>query len=171
MFCLTWLSPWSARSPGWWSRILIELPVAIVRGIVGWWRDIGGFKGIAKSIAVGVREWWTSTWDRIKGWLRDIFTPNKDRREQRRDERKARNENQLTFGQALGAVGESIGDAFRGDNRSRSGGRPDSARAAGATIVLQGDLTPDFVPALGRRLDRYNGPGGLRSGTTILGSN
>ena len=67
------------------------------------------------------------------------------------------------------AAGEEI---FSGRSRTAgSPGRPDSARAAGATIVLQGDLTPDFVPALGRRLDRYNGPGGLRSGTTILGSN
>jgi hypothetical protein len=151
--------------------ILIELPVAIVRGIVGWWRDIGGFKGIARSIADGVRDWWTSTWDRIKSWLRDIFTPGNDRREQRRNEREARNENRLSAGQAFVAVGQAIGDVFTGDNRSRSGSPGNSARAAGPTIVLQGDLTPDFVPALGRRLDRYNGPGGLRSGTTILGSN
>jgi hypothetical protein len=150
--------------------ILIELPVAIVRGIVGWWRDIGGFKGIARSIADGVRDWWTSTWDRIKSWLRDIFTPGNDRREQRRNEREARNENRLSAGQAFVAVGQAIGDVFTGDNRSRSGSPGNSARAAGPTIVLQGDLTPDFVPALGRRLDRYNGPGGLRSGTTILGS-
>lgn len=150
--------------------ILIELPVAIVRGIVGWWRDIGGFKGMARSIADGVRDWWTSTWDRIKSWVRDIFAPGRERREQRREEREARGPSVLETGLNVLAAGEAI---FSG--RSRTGspgtpGRPDAARGAGPTIVLQGDLTPDFVPALGRRLDRYNGPGGLRSGTTILGS-
>ena len=57
------------------TTIVIELPVAIVRGIVLWWRDIGGFRGIARSIADGVREWWRDTWDRIRTWFRDIFTP------------------------------------------------------------------------------------------------
>jgi hypothetical protein len=153
--------------------ILIELPIAIVRGVTTWWRDMGGLKGIAKSIAEGVREWWTSTWDRIKSWLRDIFTPGRERREERREERAERNEDRLTVGQAIIAAGEQI---FGG--RSRTGapsGNPtrggNASTQAAPTIILQGDLTPDFVPALGRRLDRYNGPGGLRSGTTILGSN
>ena len=154
--------------------IFIELPIAIVRGVTTWWRDMGGLKGIAKSIAEGVREWWTSTWDRIKSWLRDIFAPGKERREQRREERAERNEDRLTVGQAFVAIGQSIGGAFTGNNRDRSapsGGAMTAAGRSSPTIILQGDLTPDFVPALGRRLDRYNGPGGLRSGTTILGSN
>ena len=120
-----------------------------------------------------MREWWTSTWDRIKSWLRDIFTPGRERREERREERAERNEDRLTVGQAIIAAGEQI---FGG--RSRTGapsGNPtrggNASTQAAPTIILQGDLTPDFVPALGRRLDRYNGPGGLRSGTTILGSN
>jgi hypothetical protein len=153
--------------------IVVELPIAIVRGLVGWWRDIGGFKGIAKSIADGVREWWTSTWDRIKSWLRDIFTPGQERREQRREERDARGPGFVETGAAIIAAGEQI---FGGRSRT---GAPSGTSARGGnasaqatpTIILQGDLTPDFVPALGRRLDRYNGPGGLRSGTTILGSN
>jgi hypothetical protein len=153
--------------------IVVELPIAIVRGLVGWWRDIGGFKGIALSIAEGVRNWWTSTWDRIKGWLREIFTPNKDEREQRREQRAERNEDRLTAGQALVAVGQSVGDVFTGNSRDRSAsptGAMTAAGRTGPTFVLNGDFTPDFVPTLGRRLDRYNGPGGLRSGTvSILG--
>jgi hypothetical protein len=153
--------------------ILIELPVAIVRGIVGWWRDIGGFKGIARSIADGVRDWWQGTWDRIKAWVRDIFRPNQknegaNSRNMTEGQREA-NQNLVRFGTA-GDPYQQVRDDFAA---SQNGGRRDrgnSARAAGPTIVLQGDLTPDFVPALGRRLDRYNGPGGLRSGTTILGS-
>jgi hypothetical protein len=153
--------------------ILIELPIAIVRGVTTWWRDMGGLKGIARSIAEGVREWWTSTWDRIKSWLRDIFTPGQERREQRREERDARGPGFVETGAAIIAAGEQI---FGGRSRT---GAPSGTSARGGnastqaapTIILQGDLTPDFVPALGRRLDRYNGPGGLRSGTTILGSN
>jgi len=64
-----------ANVPRMFVAILIELPVAIVRGIVLWWRDIGGFRGIARSIADGVREWWRETWDRVKSWFKDIFTP------------------------------------------------------------------------------------------------
>jgi hypothetical protein len=152
--------------------ILIELPIAIVRGVTTWWRDMGGLKGIARSIAEGVREWWTSTWDRIKSWLRDIFAPGQERRDQRREQRDARGPGPVETGLAIIAAGEQI---FGG--RSRTGapsGSParggNASTQAAPTIILQGDLTPDFVPALGRRLDRYNGPGGLRSGTTILGS-
>jgi hypothetical protein len=152
--------------------LAIELPIAILRGYVTWWRDIGGFKGIALSITEGVRNWWTSTWDRIKGWLRDIFAPGQERREQRREQRDARGPGPVETGLAIIAAGEQL---FSG--RSRTGapsGSParggNASTQAAPTIILQGDLTPDFVPALGRRLDRYNGPGGLRSGTTILGS-
>jgi hypothetical protein len=156
--------------------LAIELPIAILRGYVSWWRDIGGFKGIAKSIADGVREWWTSTWDRIKGWLREIFTPGDQKNagansRNMTDEQRAAAENIRRYGTPSGGQYEQTQAMFEA---SQNGGRRDRANAstqATPTIILQGDLTPDFVPALGRRLDRYNGPGGLRSGTTILGSN
>ena len=153
--------------------LAIELPIAILRGYVKWWRDIGGFKGIAKSIAEGVREWWVSTWDRIKAWVRDIFRPfQKNEGANSRNLTDAEREAIADLGRNNPLTNSNdMRDLALGGSRPRSGGRPDSARAAGPTIVLQGDLTPDFVPALGRRLDRYNGPGGLRSGTTILGSN
>ena len=155
--------------------ILIELPVAIVRGIVGWWRDIGGFKGIARSIADGVRDWWQGTWDRIKSWLRDIFTPGDQKNagansRNMTDEQRDTARNLRLYGTPTTPYQQATGDMSPMPGDSGYRGRGNSARAAGPTIVLQGDLTPDFVPALGRRLDRYNGPGGLRSGTTILGS-
>lgn len=154
--------------------IVVELPIAIVRGLVGWWRDIGGFKGIALSIAQGVREWWTSTWDRIKSWLRDIFTPGDQKSagansRNMTDEQRAAAENVRRYGDPRGGQYAQTQAMFEA---SQNGGRRDRGNAstqAAPTIILQGDLTPDFVPALGRRLDRYNGPGGLRSGTTILG--
>jgi hypothetical protein len=156
--------------------ILIELPIAIVHGVTKWWRDLGGLKGIAKSIAEGVREWWTSTWDRIKSWLRDIFTPGDQKNagansRNLTDEQRAAAENVRRYGTPSGGQYAQTQAMFEA---SQSGGRRDRGNAstqAAPTIILQGDLTPDFVPALGRRLDRYNGPGGLRSGTTILGSN
>jgi hypothetical protein len=156
--------------------ILIELPIAIVRGVTTWWRDMGGLKGIARSIAEGVREWWTSTWDRIKSWLRDIFTPGDQKNagansRNLTDEQRAAAENVRRYGTPGGGQYAQTQAMFEA---SQNGGRRDRGNAstqAAPTIILQGDLTPDFVPALGRRLDRYNGPGGLRSGTTILGSN
>lgn len=156
--------------------ILIELPVAIVRGIVGWWRDIGGFKGLARSIADGVRDWWQSTWDRIKSWVRDIFRPNQKNEgansRNMSDQQRDMARNLALYGSATTPYQQATGDMspMPGDSGYRGRDRGNAARGAGPTIVLQGDLTPDFVPALGRRLDRYNGPGGLRSGTTILGS-
>jgi hypothetical protein len=156
--------------------IFIELPIAIVRGVTTWWRDMGGLKGIARSIAEGVREWWTSTWDRIKSWLRDIFTPGDQKNagansRNLTDEQRAAAENIRRYGTPSGGQYAQTQAMFEA---SQNGGRRDRGNAsmqAAPTIILQGDLTPDFVPALGRRLDRYNGPGGLRSGTTILGSN
>ena len=156
--------------------ILIELPIAIVHGVTKWWRDLGGLKGIARSIAEGVREWWTSTWDRIKSWLRDIFTPGDQKNagansRNMTDEQRAAAENIRRYGTPSGGQYAQTQAMFEA---SQNGGRRDRGNAstqAAPTIILQGDLTPDFVPALGRRLDRYNGPGGLRSGTTILGSN
>jgi hypothetical protein len=155
--------------------ILIELPIAIVRGVTTWWRDMGGLKGIAKSIAEGVREWWTSTWDRIKSWLRDIFTPGDQKNagansRNMTDEQRELGRNLIRYGTATTPYQQATGDMTPMPGDAGYRGRNASTQAT-PTIILQGDLTPDFVPALGRRLDRYNGPGGLRSGTTILGSN
>lgn len=154
--------------------IVIELPVAIVRGVTKWWRDMGGLKGIAKSIAEGVRDWWQGTWDRIKSWVRDIFRPS-----QKNEGANSRNltEGQRETNRNIALYGDPRGGAAQqateGFDTLTSRNRSNAARAAtpAPTIVLQGDFTPDFVPNLGRRLDRYNGPGGLRSGTTILGGN
>jgi len=147
--------------------VLIELPVAIVRGIVLWWRDIGGFRGIARSIADGVREWWRDTWDRVKTWFRDIFTPG-DQSSRGRTTAQEREE----------AIARFEGAGVSTDGRSALGLPPESSRSrrgrgmapAGPTLVLQAaSLHPDVVPRALRDLDRLTRPGGLRRGTTVIG--
>ena len=146
--------------------ILIELPIAIVRGIVLWWRDIGGFRGIARSIADGVREWWRETWDRVKSWFKDIFTPGDQGRGRRVSEGRAQELRDLQA-QAMAVT----------DPRGRPGqptdprtGRSRQSAQAGPTLVLQAaSLHPDVVPRALRDLDRMTRPGGLRRGTTVIG--
>lgn len=155
-----------ANVPRMFVAILIELPVAIVRGIVLWWRDIGGFRGIARSIADGVREWWRETWDRVKSWFRDIFTPGDQGRGRRVSEGRAQELRDLQA-QAMAVT----------DPRGRPGqptdprtGRSRQSAQAGPTLVLQAaSLHPDVVPRALRDLDRMTRPGGLRRGTTVLG--
>lgn len=148
------------------TTIVIELPVAIVRGIVLWWRDIGGFRGIARSIADGVREWWRETWDRVKTWFRDIFTPGDQGRGRRISEGRAQELRDLQA-EAMAIT----------DPRGRPGqptdprtGRSRQSAQAGPTLVLQAaSLHPDIVPRVLRDLDRMTRPGGLRRGTTAIG--
>lgn len=148
------------------TTIVIELPIAIVRGIVLWWRDIGGFRGIARSIADGVREWWRETWDRVKTWFKDIFTPGDQGRGRRVSEGRAQELRDLQA-QAMAVT----------DPRGRPGqptdprtGRSRQSAQAGPTLVLQAaSLHPDVVPRALRDLDRMTRPGGLRRGTTVIG--
>jgi hypothetical protein len=152
-----------ANVPRMFVAILIELPVAIVRGIVLWWRDIGGFRGIARSIADGVREWWRETWDRVKSWFKDIFTPgDQGRGRNRRNEQPSRFESAT---EQIKTVTSGIGEVF-----SRTGSPRGRPMQAGPTLVLQAaSLHPDVVPRALRDLDRMTRPGGLRRGTTVLG--
>jgi hypothetical protein len=148
--------------------LVIELPVAIVRGVVGWWREIGGFRGIAASIADGVRTWWRETWDRVRAWLRDIFTPGDQGRgrrvsDARADELRAMQAAAMAVTDPRGRPGQPT------DPRtySRRGAGP---QPAGPTLVIQAaSLHPDVVPATLRDLDRMTRPGGLRRGTTGIG--
>ncbi len=152
--------------------ILIELPVAIVRGLVTWWREIGGLRGIAGSIADGVRQWWTSTWDRLRDWLRDIFTPGDQGRGRRVSETRAAELRELQA-QAMAATsprgrpGQPT-DARTGQSRTR-GPQPMAARPAPSVVVQAGSIHPDMVPSILRDIDRMTRPGGLRRGTTVLG--
>ena len=152
-----------ANMPRMLVTILIELPVAIVRGIVLWWRDIGGFRGIARSIADGVREWWRETWDRVKSWFKDIFTPgDQGRGRNRRNEQPSRFESAT---EQIKTVTSGIGEVF-----SRTGSPRGRPMQAGPTLVLQAaSLHPDVVPRALRDLDRMTRPGGLRRGTTVIG--
>jgi CheY-specific phosphatase CheX len=149
--------------------LVIELRVAIVRGVVGWWREIGGFRGIVTSIADGVRTWWRETWDRVREWLRDIFTPGDQGRGRRVSDARAQELRDMqAAAMALtdprGRPGQPT-DPRTG--RSRTTGSP---QPAGPTLVIQAaSLHPDVVPATLRDLDRMTRPGGLRRGTTGLG--
>jgi len=148
--------------------IAIELPIAIVRGIVGWWRDIGGFRGIAASIADGVRTWWRETWDRVRAWLRDIFTPGDQGRGRRVSDARAQELREMRAA-AMAATDPRGRPGQPTDARtySRRGAGP---QPAGPTLVIQAaSLHPDVVPATLRDLDRMTRPGGLRRGTTGLG--
>jgi hypothetical protein len=148
--------------------IAIELPVAIVRGIVGWWRDIGGFRGIAASIADGVRTWWRETWDRVRAWLKDIFTPGDQGRGRRVSDARAQElREMLDAGVAATDPRGRPGQPTDARTYSRRGAGP---QPAGPTLVIQAaSLHPDVVPATLRDLDRMTRPGGLRRGTTGLG--
>lgn len=150
------------------TTIVIELPVAIVRGIVLWWRDIGGFRGIARSIADGVREWWRETWDRVKTWFRDIFTPGDQGRGRRVSDARAQ---EIRDFEAMATdylspnptPYASAAEAQRANRRRR-------AAPTGPTLVVQAaSLHPDIVPRAMRDMDRLLRPGGLRRGTTVLG--
>jgi len=148
------------------TTIVIELPIAIVRGIVLWWRDIGGFRGIARSIADGVRDWWRETWDRVKTWFRDIFTPGDQGRGRRVSEGRAQELRDLQA--AALAVTDPRGRP--GQPTDPRTGRSRQSAQAGPTLVLQAaSLHPDVVPRALRDLDRMTRPGGLRRGTTVLG--
>ena len=148
------------------TTIVIELPVAIVRGIVLWWRDIGGFRGIARSIADGVREWWRETWDRVKTWFRDIFTPGDQGRGRRVGETRAQDLRDMQS-EAMAATDPRGRPGQANDPRT---GRSRQSAQAGPTLVLQAaSLHPDIVPRALRDLDRMTRPGGLRRGTTALG--
>jgi hypothetical protein len=54
--------------------IMIKLPFQILEGLGDalhdWWRDLGGFMGIAEAVASGVTDWFDRVWQRIK----DLFT-------------------------------------------------------------------------------------------------
>ena len=155
-----------ANVPRMFVAIFIELPIAIVRGIVLWWRDIGGFRGIARSIADGVRDWWRETWDRIKTWFKDIFTPGDQGRGRRVSEGRAQELRDLQA-QAM-AVTDPRGRPGQPTD-PRTGHSRQNAQA-GPTLVLQAaSLHPDVVPRALRDLDRLTRPGGLRRGTTVIG--
>lgn len=148
------------------TTIVIELPVAIVRGIVLWWRDIGGFRGIARSIADGVREWWRETWDRVKTWFRDIFTPGDQGRGRRVSEGRAQELRDMQA-EAMAVLDPRGRPGQANDPRT---GRSRQSAQAGPTLVLQAaSLHPDIVPRALRDLDRMTRPGGLRRGTTAIG--
>lgn len=148
------------------TTIVIELPVAIVRGIVLWWRDIGGFRGIARSIADGVREWWRETWDRVKAWFRDIFTPGDQGNGRRISEGRARDLRDMQA-EAMAVLDPRGRPGQANDPRT---GRSRQSAQAGPTLVLQAaSLHPDIVPRALRDLDRMTRPGGLRRGTTAIG--
>ena len=148
--------------------LVIELPVAIVRGIVGWWRDIGGFRGIVTSIADGVRTWWRETWDRVRAWLRDIFTPGDQGRGRRVSD--ARADDLRTMQAAAMAVTDPRGRPGQPTDARTYSRRGAGPQSAGPTLVIQAaSLHPDVVPATLRDLDRMTRPGGLRRGTTGLG--
>ena len=147
------------------TTIVIELPVAIVRGIVLWWRDIGGFRGIARSIADGVREWWRETWDRVRTWFRDIFTPgDQSRQGRRRGGDPSTDDVVRDVRNPLGSVVNAI------RSRESTGHQSTRTPVVGPTLVLQAaSLHPDIVPRALRDLDRMTRPGGLRRGTTAIG--
>jgi hypothetical protein len=148
--------------------LVIELPVAIVRGIVGWWRDIGGFRGIAASIADGVRTWWRETWDRVRAWLKDIFTPGDQGRGRRVSD--ARADDLRALQAAAMAVTDPRGRPGQPTDARTYSRRGAGPQPAGPTLVIQAaSLHPDVVPATLRDLDRMTRPGGLRRGTTGLG--
>lgn len=147
--------------------IVIELPVAIVRGIVLWWRDIGGFRGLARSIAEGVRDWWRDTWDRVKAWFKDIFTPG----DQSRNRGRRGSAEERAAGQRA-ATNASLGLRDPTDQRvgllaSRRGS---SRPAAGALVIQAASIHPDIVPRSARDIDRLYGAGGLRRGTISWGT-
>ena len=155
-----------AAAPRLLVTILIELPVAIVRGIGLWWRDIGGFRGIARSIADGVREWWRETWDRVKSWFRDIFTPGDQGNGRRISEGRARDLRDMQA-EAMAVLDPRGRPGQANDPRT---GRSRQSAQAGPTLVLQAaSLHPDIVPRALRDLDRMTRPGGLRRGTTAIG--
>jgi chemotaxis protein histidine kinase CheA len=142
--------------------LVIELPVAIIRGIVGWWRDIGGFRGIATSIADGVRDWWRETWDRVRGWLQDIFTIG--------DSKKKDSKDKDNGSSAWETVKDTVRTAIAVEGELSGRSRTSSRQRPGPQIVLQtASLHPDVVPSILRDLDRQTRPGGLRRGTTGLG--
>lgn len=151
--------------------IVIELPVAIVRGIVRWWRDIGGFTGLVKNIAAGIRDWWTGVWDRIKAWFKDIFTPGRNDRKDKEKEQKSQTRPQ----QAIGAMAELV-DAFAGKSSSPSGRqtmRPFglTPSQAAPSIVIQSDVVDvDAADRLARRLNRQFGTGGRRTNPVLGGA-
>lgn len=147
--------------------IVYELPIAIVHGLVMWWRDIGGFRGIARSIADGVRDWWRETWDRVKSWFKDIFTPGDQGRGRRVSEGRAQ-ELRDQHAQAMADLARA--GLVPGTHAAPSAGRSRQSAQAGPTLVLQAaSLHPDVVPRALRDLDRMTRPGGLRRGTTVIG--
>lgn len=147
---------------------LVEVPVAIVRGLVLWWRDIGGFRGIARSIADGVREWWRETWDRIRTWFRDIFTPGDQSRGRRVSD--ARAQDIRDFEQMATHYLSPNPNPYASAAEAQRANRSRRAATAGPTLVVQAaSLHPDIVPRAMRDMDRLLRPGGLRRGTTVLG--
>lgn len=151
--------------------IVIELPVAIVRGIVRWWRDIGGFTGLVKNIAAGIRDWWTGVWDRIRAWFKDIFTPGRNDRKDKEREQKSQTRPQ----KAISAAAELV-DAFAGKSSSPSGRqtmRPFgfTPSQAAPSIVIQSDVVDvDAADRLARRLNRQFGTGGRRTNPVLGGT-
>lgn len=147
---------------------LVEVPVAIVRGLVLWWRDIGGFRGIARSIADGVREWWRETWDRIRTWFRDIFTPGDQSRGRRVSDTRA--QEIRDFEQMATDYLSPNPNPYASAAEAQRANRSRRAATAGPTLVVQAaSLHPDVVPRAMRDMDRLLRPGGLRRGTTVLG--
>lgn len=155
--------------------IVIELPVAIVRGIVRWWRDIGGFTGLVKNIAAGIRDWWTGVWDRIRAWFKDIFTPGNQSRgrgpSQKEQDRALRD----MYSPGLASLREQQKEArdMQSLGRSRQAMRPFglTPSQAAPSIVIQSDVVDvDAADRLARRLNRQFGTGGRRTNPVLGGT-
>lgn len=154
--------------------ILIELPVAIVRGIVRWWRDIGGFTGLVKNIAAGIRDWWTGVWDRIRSWFKDIFTPGDQSRGRGPSQKEQDRAMRDLYSPGAAAIRDQQREMrdIQNAGRSRQMMRPMglSPSQAAPSIVIQSDVVDvDAADRLARRLNRQFGTNGRRT-NPVLGA-
>ena len=65
-----------AIGKAYWALAILPLTIAkhLGQAFADWWGEIGGLKGIARSIADGIKEWWSN----VKDWIHDLFTFGKD---------------------------------------------------------------------------------------------
>jgi len=154
--------------------ILIELPVAIVRGIVRWWRDIGGFTGLVKNIAAGIRDWWTGVWDRIRSWFKDIFTPGDQSRGRGPSQKEQDRAMRDLYSPGAAAIRDQQREMrdIQNAGRSRQMMRPMglAPSQAAPSIVINSDVVDvDAADRLARRLNRQFGTNGRRT-NPVLGA-
>lgn len=130
-----------------------EMAAAVIEKFDAWWSGIGGLRGLATSVADGLRDWWQDAWAALKTWFSELFDLSD------------LGEGAKRAVQAAGSYVMTGSTERSSAGRGASSGRG-SGFGSGTTVnvnMTTAALHPEFAVAIERDLKRVFGTTGLRS--------